>query len=113
MPPERLDYESPSDAPGLPPRPPVTRKRIVIPAILLFGGGTITFVYLAAAWSRQSAVDSQHSVRTDGLQLSVWLAWFVASLLLLGTVAACVELARGIRRERRDERKDGADGTRG
>jgi hypothetical protein len=93
MPQQQLDYQTPFAKSTR----RVTRRIVVIPAIILFGSETAFFVFLGATWSSQLAVDSQFSAHTDGLRLSVYLAWTAAFLLLLGTCAAIAEFIRGCR----------------
>jgi hypothetical protein len=76
---------------------PAARRVVVIPAIVSFGTAAAISVYLACKWSSQLAVDSRYSAHTDGLQASVGLAWMLALLLLVGTIAAVVELMRSLR----------------
>jgi hypothetical protein len=89
----QLDYRSPSTSPTR----RATRPIVVVPAIIVFGSATAVFVFMAVRWSNQLAIDSRFSSHTDGLRLSVYLAWIAAVLLFLGTCAAAPELVRGRR----------------
>lgn len=52
------------------------------------------FVVLGVMWTRQLRIDTYYNVHTDGLRISVWLAWIAAALTFVATTAAVGELIR-------------------
>jgi hypothetical protein len=73
------------------------RRTIAIAAIPVFATACGIFVWLAVKWNAQLAIDSQYSVHTDGLSLSVTLARIAACVLFVGLVLAILELCVGPR----------------
>jgi hypothetical protein len=76
---------------------PRSRRLAALCGIPLFGISCGVFVWLAMKWSAQLAIDSQNSVYTDGLSLSVSLARIAAVLLFIGFVLSILELWVGPR----------------